>query len=54
MTFITDYLEAIDVIAILALVALAVAAFVRRENIWLGLLLAVLLLWAATRLFGLF
>ena len=54
MSFITDYLEAIDVLAILALVGLAVASFVRRENIWLGLLLAVVLLWAATRLFGIF
>ena len=54
MTFVTDYLQAIDVVALVALVALAAAAFLRRESIWLGLLFVVMLVWAASRLFGLF
>lgn len=49
MTFFTDYFEAIDVIAIIACVALVLAAFVRRENIWLGILAGVVILWAVTR-----
>lgn len=54
MTFVTEYMQAIDVIAILALVALAAAAFLRRESFWLGLLFMVIVVWAASRLFGLF
>lgn len=49
MTFFTDYFEAIDVIAIIACVALVLAAFVRRENIWLGILAVVVILWGVTR-----
>jgi len=52
MNFFTDYFEAIDIIAIIACVALVVAAFVRRENIWLGILAVVVIAWAATRLLG--
>jgi hypothetical protein len=50
MTFFTDYFEAIDVVAIIACVALVIAAFVRDENIWLGILAVVVVLWAVTRL----
>lgn len=53
MNFFIYYFEAIDVVAILACVALAIAAFVRRENIWLGILAVVVIVWAATRLLGL-
>lgn len=53
MEFLIDYVKAIDVLAILACVALAIAAFVRRENIWLGILAVVVIIWAATRLPGL-
>lgn len=54
MNFLTDYLQAIDVIAVVALVVLAGAAFLRRESLWLGLLFVVIVVWAASRLFGLF
>ncbi|HET6390402.1 hypothetical protein [Hyphomicrobium sp.] len=53
MNFLVDYLMAIDVLAILACVALVIAAFVRRENIWLGILAVVVIIWAAARLPGL-
>lgn len=53
MNFLVDYMKAIDVLAIVACVALVIAAFVRRENIWLGILAVVVILWAGTRLSGL-
>ncbi|MBS0239212.1 MAG: hypothetical protein JSR89_12380 [Proteobacteria bacterium] len=53
MNFLMDYVKAIDVIAVIACVALAIAAFVRRENFWLGVLAIVVIIWAATRLPGL-
>lgn len=49
MTFITDYLETIDYIALAALVIFAVLAFYRRENVWMGLLVFVVVFWAASR-----
>jgi uncharacterized membrane protein YecN with MAPEG domain len=49
-----DYVKAIDIIALLALVALAIAAFYRRENWWLWLLGIVVIAWAASRLLGAF
>lgn len=52
--FLSDYIKAIDVLALIALVALAVAAFYRRENWWLWLLGIVVIAWAASRLLGLF
>ncbi|MBB6307761.1 hypothetical protein [Xanthobacter tagetidis] len=48
----TDYVKAIDIIALLALAALAVAAFYRRENWWLWLLGIVVIAWVAGRLLG--
>lgn len=54
MDFLSDYFRAIDVIALVAVIALAVAAFVRSESLWMGLLLVVVALWAASRVFGLF
>lgn len=54
MTFVTDYLQVIDIIAIVALVLLACAAFLRREGFWLGLLGVVIVVWAASRLLHMF
>jgi hypothetical protein len=54
MEFITDYLKAIDMLAILAVVILVFAAFYRKENFWFGFLAVVVVVWAAQRLFGLF
>ncbi|MFG1357726.1 hypothetical protein [Xanthobacter pseudotagetidis] len=52
--FLSDYIKTIDVLALIALAALAVAAFYRRENWWLWLLGIVVIAWAASRLLGLF
>ena len=54
MDFVTDYLEAIDLIAIIAVVILVFAAFYRKENFWFGFLAVVVVVWAAQRIFGLF
>jgi hypothetical protein len=54
MDFVTAYLEAIDLIAIAAVVILVAVAFYRKENFWFGLLFFAVLLWAARRVFGLF
>jgi len=51
--FINDYLKAIDLLALAAVVGIAVASFSRTKS--LGLLGAaiVVAIWAASRLFGL-
>jgi hypothetical protein len=54
MQFLTDYFRAIDALAIGAVVVLVAAAFLRKESIWMGLLVLVVVLWAASRVFGLF
>jgi hypothetical protein len=54
MEFVTDYLRAIDVIAIIAVVILVAVAFYRKENFWFGLLAVAVVIWAAQRIFGLF
>jgi hypothetical protein len=52
--FISDYLKAIDFIALVALVVIAAASFYRRGTIWLLLAAIVVAIWGASRLFGLF
>ena len=54
MEFVTAYLKAIDLIAILAAVILVFVAFYRKENFWFGLLAVAVVIWAAQRIFGLF
>jgi hypothetical protein len=54
MEFVTDYLKAIDLIAILAVVILVLVAFYRKENFWFALLALAVVIWAAERIFGLF
>lgn len=54
MEFVTDYLKAIDLIAIAAVVILVAVAFFRKENFWFGLMLIAVLVWAAERFYGLF
>lgn len=51
---ITDYLTFIDILALVALAVFAVAAFYRRENLWLWLLGIVVLVWASSRILRLF
>ncbi|WP_269929991.1 hypothetical protein [Aminobacter sp. HY435] len=43
---------AIDAIAVMALVALAIVSFARQESVWMGIFTAVVALWAAVRFFG--
>lgn len=54
MTFVTDYLQGIDIIALVAVAALAIAAFYRSEGFWVGLLGVVVILWVASRFFNMF
>jgi len=54
MQFVTDYLKAIDFVALAALVIIAAASFYRRGTIWLLIAAIVLAIWGASRLFGLF
>jgi len=54
MEFVTDYLKAIDLIAIIAVVILVAVAFYRKENFWFAILLVAVIIWAAQRIFGLF
>jgi hypothetical protein len=49
MNFVTDYLHTLDYVAIAALVVFAVVGFWRRETVWTGLLLAVVVIWAVWR-----
>lgn len=50
--FFADYFSIIDAIAVLALIALAITAFVRDGSVWMGLLTGAVAIWAAVRLFG--
>ena len=54
MTFLNAYFTVIDIIAIIAVVILVGVAFFRRENAWLGLLAIVVVIWAASGIFGLY
>ena len=54
MQFLDAYFTLIDVIAIVAVVLLVLVAFFRTENVWLGLLLLVAVVWAGSSIFGLY
>jgi len=54
MTFLNAYFTIIDIIAIAAVVLLVLVAFFRTENVWLGLLLLVAVVWAGSAVFGLY
>jgi len=51
--FLTDYMAVIDILAILALVVLAVAAFARSKSGPMLILGIVVICWAASRFFNL-
>ena len=54
MQFVSDYMKGIDLIALAALVAIAVASLYRRgSSIWLLIAAIVVAIWGAIRLFGL-
>ncbi|MDB5488803.1 MAG: hypothetical protein JWQ58_2518 [Reyranella sp.] len=52
--FFNGYIASTDLIAIVALVIFGVIALVRRQRVWLVAMTAVLVIWAATRIFHLF
>jgi hypothetical protein len=55
MKFVSDYMKAIDFIALAALVVIAAAASLYRgETVWLLIAAIVVAIWGASRLFGLF
>lgn len=53
MNFFADYFAVIDVVAVLALIGLAIAAVVRQGSIWMGVLTAAVAVWATVRFFSL-
>jgi hypothetical protein len=54
MQFVSDYMKAIDFIALAALVVIAAASLYRRGTIWLLIAAIVVAIWGASRLFGFF
>jgi hypothetical protein len=52
MEFVADYMKAIDLIALAAMVALGVAFFYRTGIAWLAIPAVVIALWGLNRLFG--
>jgi len=54
MQFVSDYMKAIDFVALAALVAIAAAFFFRGGTIWLLVAAIVVAIWGASRLFGIF
>ena len=51
--FLSDYLKAIDILALVALVALAGVAIYRQGNLFIAVLGVLAIIWAACRMFGL-
>jgi hypothetical protein len=54
MQFVSDYIKAIDFIALAALVVIAAASLYRGGTIWLLVAAIVVAIWGATRLFDFF
>ena len=54
MQFVSDYMKAIDFIALAALVLIAAASLYRSGTIWLFVAAIVVAIWGASRLFDLF
>ena len=54
MQFVSDYIKAIDFIALAALVVIAAASLYRGGTIWLLVAAIVAAIWGATRLFDFF
>jgi hypothetical protein len=52
MTFLDAYFTVIDIIAIAAVLVLVFVAFLRNENVWLGLMLLVVVVWAGSAILG--
>jgi hypothetical protein len=54
MQFVSDYMKAIDFIALAALVVIGVVSFYRQGSILLLVAAIVVAIWGASRVFGLF
>jgi hypothetical protein len=54
MQFVSDYMRAIDFVALAALVVIAAASLSRGGTVWLLVAAIVVAIWGASRLFGLF
>jgi hypothetical protein len=54
MQFVSDYMKAIDFIALAALVVIAGASLYRAGTVWLLIAAIVVAIWGGSRLFGLF
>ncbi|MDQ1256501.1 MAG: hypothetical protein QG656_1097 [Candidatus Hydrogenedentes bacterium] len=54
MAFLNAYFTVLDIIAIVAVVILVGVAVFRKETAWLALLAIVVVIWAASGIFGLF
>jgi hypothetical protein len=54
MQFVSDYVKAIDFIALAALVVIAAASLYRGGTIWLLAAAIVVAIWGSSRLFGVF
>jgi hypothetical protein len=52
MQFVSDYMKGIDLIALAALVAIAVASLYRRGSIWLLIAAIAIAIWGTNRFFG--
>ena len=52
MNFIADYMMAIDVLALVAVVAIAAASFARAGVVWLLATAIVIAVWGAFRIFN--
>jgi hypothetical protein len=54
MQFVSDYMKAIDFIALAALVVIGAASLYRAGTVWLLVAAIVVAIWGASRVFGLF
>jgi hypothetical protein len=54
MQFVSDYMKAIDFVALAALIIIAAASLYRGGTIWLLIAANAVAIWGASRLFGLF
>jgi hypothetical protein len=54
MNFIADYMKAIDILALVAVVAIGAASLYRTGVVWLLGMAIVLAVWAGSRMFGWF
>ncbi len=52
MNFIADYMKAIDILALVAIVAIGAASLYRTGVIWLLGTAIVIAIWGASRIFG--